>query len=128
MIDAVLGATDRARANVSLEMRRGVNSLATVASLAPLLGVLMTARGVVCSFPGFAGQAWQIRSIIFNNLASSLAWTCVGLVVGILALFCYRYLQARLETIAFEAKSGSIELANLLARNSWRPVRISLCP
>jgi hypothetical protein len=98
------------------EMKQGLYGLATIACLAPWVGLFGTIVGIVDSFTGFAGQRDAVRRAILWNLSQSLWPTTWGLLVGIVALWCFRYLEARLQILNHEMESASLELLNQLSR------------
>ena len=113
-------ATNAAIAAVHLELKHRVGTLATIASIAPLLGLLIATEGIVESFAGCGGERSFCMSLLADRLANSLTRATVGLFVGILALVCYRILCAKLENLHLEMKNVVLELANtlLLARQN----------
>jgi biopolymer transport protein ExbB/TolQ len=96
-------------------MKRGVNCLATVAAVAPLLGILITVDGIVGSFIGCGGEKSICMATVVDRLANAIARGAIGLLVGILASLYYRYLQAKLEGLDMEMRNATLELANALS-------------
>src|SRR5271155_1525414 len=78
------------------EMKQGLYGLATIACVAPWVGLFGNVLGIVNSFQGFAGQKDAVRLAILWNLSQSMWPTAFGISVGIMALWCYRYLEGRL--------------------------------
>jgi biopolymer transport protein ExbB/TolQ len=93
-------------------MKKGVNSLA----IAPLLGMLITVDGIVGSFIGCDGEKSTCMAAVVDRLANSLDRCAIGLLVGILASLCYRFLLARLEELDVEMRNATLALANALSR------------
>jgi biopolymer transport protein ExbB/TolQ len=96
-------------------MKHGLNSLASVAATAPLVGFFGTVFGAIGSFRGLGterstGMIWTAK-----YLSASLVPTALGLLVGVLAFFCYKYLVVRLENFDIEMKNASLELIDALA-------------
>src|SRR5262245_55414740 len=114
-IDAVMRAAVRCAATVHADMKRDVNRLATIASIAPLLGLLITLEGIVDSFIGCGGEKWTCLAAVVGRLSNAMARGALGLVVGILSSLCYRYLQSRLEEFDVEMKTMTLALVNVLA-------------
>jgi len=83
-------------------MKRGLNSLASIAATAPLVGLFGTVLGVFGSFRGLGTEESSLMSWMAKPLSESLAPTALGLCVGILAFCFYRYLLARLENFDIE--------------------------
>ena len=119
-LQAIRKASKRAARDVRFEMSRGVGNVATIASVAPWVGMFGTVFGIVDSFGPVNGE----KSAIIARLAESLSWsiwfTGLGLLVGLIALWCHRYLATRLETIDQEMDSYSLELVNQLAHCDGR--------
>jgi len=111
-------ASERAAVGVHFEMKRGLNGLACIATVAPMLGFLATVRGVVGSFKGLSGDEHIAAIYMAREIAESLAPTAFGLIVAILAYLGYRYLCDKLEIIDIEMKNISVELVDELARLS----------
>ena len=125
ILEMVGRASKRSSAVVREEMRAGVYGLATIASLAPWVGLFGTILGMANSFPGYDGPRLSIRPIIFENLSQSLWPTAFGLAVGLMSLWFYRYLTGRLRTFDLEMENASIDLLNQLSRF---PGRFAIAP
>jgi hypothetical protein len=97
-------------------MGAGLYGLATIASIAPWVGMFGTIVGMTNSFPGYDGPRVSIRPIIFELLSESLWPTAFGLFVGLMALWFYKYLAARLGTFDLEMDNATLELLNTLSR------------
>jgi len=97
-------------------MKRGLNSLASIAATAPLVGLFGTVLGVFGSFRGLGTERSTLLRFYAKSLSESLAPTALGLVVGVLAFCFYRYLVTRLENFDIEMKNGSLQLMDELAR------------
>jgi biopolymer transport protein ExbB/TolQ len=98
-------------------MKRGLNSLASIAAAAPLTGFFGTAIGAMDSFKGLLTErSIDIGKRMAKDLSESLMPTALGLFVAVLAFFCYKYLLSRLETFDVEMQCGSLELIDELAR------------
>jgi hypothetical protein len=95
-------------------MRQGLNSLATVASIAPLVGIFGTLIGIANSFPGITGEKNTVMAATFARLSDACVPTALGLLVGVPALWFYKYLAARLECFDRDMENASFELVNLL--------------
>jgi hypothetical protein len=100
-------------------MGTGLHSLATIASLAPFVGIF----GTVWTFPNafgppFNGNDARARALafMFDHFATSMWFTAFGLLVGLMSLWFYRYLTGRLHTFDLEMESASLDLLNQLSR------------
>lgn len=115
-LDAVKRASAHSAAVIHGEMKRGLNSLASIAVTAPLVGVVGTVIVFVSSFRGIGSERSSGLIWFFRALPDSLAPTALGLVVAVLAFCFYRYLSARLENFDIEMKNASLELVDELAK------------
>jgi len=107
------------------EMRAGVYSLATIASVAPWVGVFGTVITFSDAFPGISGQRESVMAYLFDHLATSMSFTAFGLLVGLMSLWFYRYLTGRLRTFDLEMENASLDLLNQLSRF---PGRFGIAP
>lgn len=96
-------------------LSRGLPWLATTAAGAPMIGFLGTVIGMVQSFYSIAsaGNAASIGDFA-GGIYTALTTTVAGLVVGILALFAYNYLVARINKIMNLMESKTMEFMDLL--------------
>lgn len=109
-------AAQRTAVVVHGELRRGLGGLATVAALAPWLGLFGTVVGIAGSLnKGSAGNPASILGAIANDLSAACVLTALGLLVGLTSLWCYRYLASRLEVFDREMEGASLELVNQLS-------------
>ena len=114
-IEAARRASARSATLIRLQLKRGLNSLATIASTAAWFGLFGTVLGVVNSFPGVNGDKNSIMAVIFELLSHALVPAALGLVVALEAMWCYRYLSVQVEGFEIEMKSASLQLANDLS-------------
>ena len=96
-LNAVL-ATSRSEAIT--EMRRGLWILGTIGSLAPFIGLFGTVWGILRSFHDMATQGSGGFAVVAAGISEALVATAVGLLVAILALAAFNYLQVRAGQIA----------------------------
>jgi len=114
-LDAVRQASARSALLVHIEMKRGLNGLASIAATAPLVGFFGTVFGAIGSFKGLGTERSTGLISIAKDLSESLVPTVLGLLVGVLAFSCYRYLVGRLENFDIEMKNASLEVIDELA-------------
>ncbi len=114
VIEAVKRALRRSANVVHIDLKRGLNSLATIASAAPFVGLLGTLLGIANSFPGCGSEQSACMAAIFERLSESLVPTALGLLVAIPALWGYKYLSSQVEAFDTEMENASGELVNHL--------------
>ena len=93
----------------------GLPWLATTAAGAPMLGFLGTVIGMVRAFFDIASQGTSANISTFSaGIYTALVTTVAGLVVGIIALFAYNYLVARIDSVTNSLESKTMEFMDLL--------------
>jgi hypothetical protein len=116
LLQAVSRASKRSSAVVHQEMNAGVFSLATIASIAPWVGMLGTLFYFPTAFPAISGQREAVQAYIFEHLAEALSFSALGLSVGLIAFWSYRYLTSRLSSLGLEMESARLDVLNQLSR------------
>ncbi len=111
VLEAVNRASQRSRAVVREELKAGVYDLATIASIAPWIGLLGTTL-TIAALPGYDGPAIGLWRLVLTHRATSMGYTAFGLVVGVVAFWFYRYLSERLLALDREMENASLGLLN----------------
>ena len=94
---------------------KGLPWLATTAAGAPMLGFLGTVIGMVQAFFDISSQGNAASISTFaGGIYTALVTTVAGLVVGVIALFAYNYLVARIEKLVFQMEANSIAFMDIL--------------
>ena len=103
-----------------LEKNLGV--LATIAHIAPLLGLLGTVTGMVRAFQVIQEKATSLYPVNPGDLAGgiweALITTVAGLSVAIPTFVAYNYLVSRVKGFVTEMDRASTELINMLGQRS----------
>ena len=104
------------------QLERRLGLLATIAFIAPLLGLLGTIIGLIDAFvkvsaqSGFTGSA-DIASGIYQSLLA----TAAGLIVAIPCAVGYSYLSARVNALMHDLERAGIEIVNLITEHRHPP-------
>lgn len=97
------------------KLGKGFTWLATTAAGAPMLGFLGTVTGMVRAFFSLASAGNNANiSILANGIYEALVTTVAGLIVGIIALFAYNYLSARVSQVMNQLENKTMEFMDLL--------------
>jgi biopolymer transport protein TolQ len=87
--------------------------LPTIVTLAPFVGLLGTAWGILITFSGLHTEGTvSSNSAVLGGLSTALATTVLGLVIAIPALIAYNYLKSSLREYSLDMNSF---LGNILA-------------
>ena len=111
----VLGAIENFGNLEVAKLEKGFPWLATAAAGAPMLGFLGTVTGMVRAFYNMAsaGTSADITTLS-GGIYEALVTTVAGLVVGIIALFAYNYLVARVDGVVNQLEAKTMEFMDLL--------------
>jgi biopolymer transport protein ExbB len=101
------------------KFNRGLPLLDTAITIAPLLGLLGTVMGMIRSFGLIAGEL-DAPAAITGGIAEALIATAFGLLVAIMALLPFNYLNARMEEARAELEEAGNRLEILLVRGGVR--------
>ena len=97
------------------ELSVGLPWLATTAAGAPMIGFLGTVIGMVKAFFAIAqaGSSATIDSFA-DGIYAALVTTVAGLIVGILALFAYNFLVARVNKVMNNLEAATMEFMDVI--------------
>ena len=101
----------------SIEMaflEKGLVWLATVISVAPMLGFLGTVWGMVEAFRAIAAANDISPSIVANGISTALLTTMFGLVVAILIQIVNNYFISRIDQLIVDMEESSVDLVDTL--------------
>jgi biopolymer transport protein ExbB len=106
-----------AAANLELQQfNRGISPLDTIVTLAPLEGLFGTVTGMIHAFGLLGASELGAPTVITGGIAQALIATAFGLVIAMVALLPFNYLNARLEQARHEIESAAAQLEMLLLR------------
>jgi biopolymer transport protein ExbB len=95
---------------------RGIAILDTIVTLAPLEGLFGTVTGMIRAFGLLGASELGAPTAITGGIAEALIATAFGLLIAMLALLPFNYLNARLEQARQEIETASAKLELLLLR------------
>src|SRR5450432_2964395 len=96
-------------------LERYLGVLATIAFLAPLLGLLGTVAGMIDAFATISSNGgYASVTELSNGVYKSLLTTAAGLVVATPTFVAYSYLSARVNTLMHEMERAGIEVVHML--------------
>tara|TARA_B100002003_G_C13990913_1_gene478831 strand:- start:155 stop:826 length:672 start_codon:yes stop_codon:yes gene_type:complete len=103
------------------EMERYLNTLGTVAAIAPLLGLLGTVIGMIKVFTSIKLEGTGNAALLAGGISEALITTAAGLTVAIPSLFFYRFFQRRVDELVISMEQEALKLVEVL--NSDRAER-----
>ena len=97
------------------KLEKGLEWLATTAAGAPMIGFLGTVIGMVNAFYNLASAGTSANiAVLADGIYGALVTTVAGLIVGIIALFAYNYLTARVGKVMNMLERKTMEFMDLL--------------
>lgn len=109
---SMVKAMESAAAEEIKRMRRYMNVLDTMITVAPLLGIFGTVIGIITSFDLLGSSGIEHPQAVTAGIAQALITTAAGLGIAILSVFPYNYFNSRVENAALtiEKYATSLEI------------------
>ena len=100
------------------ELERFLNSLGTIASISPLLGLLGTVTGIIRAFNAVMLGGMGDPRMLAGGISEALITTAGGLAVAIPSFIAYRYLRGKVERIVIDMEKIAVSFADSLGARS----------
>ena len=113
----------RRLAETNAGLRQGLWVLGTIASSAPFVGLFGTVVGIMESFKAIGSSGKSGFSVVAAGISEALIATAAGIIVAVVALLFYNFLQTRVNNIAqdFRLKmEDAVELLNIARRRQGK--------
>ncbi|WP_439108023.1 MotA/TolQ/ExbB proton channel family protein [Congregibacter sp.] len=119
--DVMKESIEEAAGHVVHDLERYLNTLGTIAAIAPLLGLLGTVVGMIRVFAEIMSQGTGNASALAGGISEALITTAAGLCVAIPALVMHRYFSGRIDGIVIELEQQTIKLVDALHAREEEP-------
>lgn len=119
-VELARNESERQKEKIAAELRRGLNILATVGSIAPFVGLLGTVVGIIGAFQGIGASGSGGIAAVSTGIAEALVETAFGLMVAIPAVILFNYLSARIAGIELALGRSMGELLDELENHHGR--------
>jgi biopolymer transport protein ExbB len=96
------------------ELERFLNTLGTIASISPLLGLLGTVTGIIRAFNAVMLGGMGDPRLLAGGISEALITTAGGLAVAIPSFIAYRYLRGKVERIVIDMEKIAVTFADSL--------------
>jgi biopolymer transport protein ExbB len=113
-------AFEAAGRNAAHQLERYLNALATIASAAPLLGLLGTVIGMIEIFGSQSPGSGTNPAQLAHGISVALYNTAFGLMVAIPSLMCHRYFRGRVNDYLHDMEQGAERVMHQLLRLTTR--------
>ncbi len=109
---SMIRAMESAGAEEIKRMRRYMEVIDTMITVAPLLGIFGTVLGIITSFDVLGTTGIEHPEAVTAGIAQALLTTATGLGIAILSVFPYNYFNSRVEnaSLSIEKYATSLEI------------------
>lgn len=99
---------------VVLELERYLNTLGTIAAIAPLLGLLGTVIGMIKVFAAITTAGVGNPTVLAGGISEALITTAAGLTVAIPALMFHRYFNGKVEKLVIIMEEEALKMVEVM--------------
>lgn len=116
--EAMKESVEQAGRQVVHDLERFLNTLGTIASVSPYLGLLGSVLGMMKVFSTFSAAGDEIvnPARLAGGISEILVATAAGLAVAIPSLIFYRYFQGRVAELTVRMEEEALQLIDALNR------------
>ena len=100
--------------HVTLSLEKNLNTLGTIAAIAPLLGLLGTVIGMIKVFAVITTEGVGNPETLAGGISEALITTATGLVVAIPSLIFYRYFRGKINLLVVDMEQQAMKLIEIL--------------
>ena len=110
--EQVVKAMDDYGVHIVAALERHLPILATISSVAPMLGFLGTVQGMIVAFKDIVMKMGEVNIVeaAASGIMVSLMTTCFGLIVGIPAYIAYNYFTSVINRFVLDVEESATEL------------------
>ena len=112
--DVMKESISEAASHVVHDLEKYLNSLGTVAAIAPLLGLLGTVVGMIDVFTQITTVGTGNANALAGGISEALLTTAAGLIVAIPALVMHRYYTGLIYTTVVDQEREAIKLVDAI--------------
>ena len=112
--DEMLERLSRRLVETNAELKHSLWILGSISASAPFIGLFGTVLGIMESFKAIGTTGKSGFSVVAAGISESLIATAAGIIVAVVALLFYNYLQTRVNSIATDFRLKMEELADII--------------
>ena len=99
---------------VAHSLERFLNTLGTISSITPLLGLLGTVIGMIKVFTVITSQGVGDPSVLSEGISEALLTTAAGLSVAIPSLMFYRYFRGKVDDLVVTMEQEALKMVEVM--------------
>lgn len=100
--------------HVAYDLERFLNTLGTIASISPLLGLLGTVIGMIKVFTVITAHGVGDPSVLSEGISEALITTAAGLSVAIPSLMFHRYFRGRVDELIIAMEQEALKMVEVM--------------
>lgn len=100
--------------HVTVSLERNLNTLGTIAAIAPLIGLLGTVIGMIKVFAVITTEGVGNPETLAGGISEALITTATGLVVAIPSLIFYRFFRGKISRLVVDMEEQAMKLIEIL--------------
>jgi biopolymer transport protein ExbB len=97
-----------------VKLEKYLNSLGTIAQIAPLLGLLGTVIGMIDVFTVITEQGTGDSGALAHGISEALITTATGLIIAIPALIFHRHFERKVDELVAEMEQEALKMVEVL--------------
>lgn len=96
------------------ELEKYLNTLGTIASITPLLGLLGTVIGMIKVFAAIMAHGVGDPAVLAGGISQALITTATGLTIAIPTLMFYRFFRGRIDELVINMEDEAVKLLEMM--------------
>jgi len=112
--DVMKEAIEEEGRQVAHQLERHLNTLGTIASISPLLGLLGTVIGMIKVFTAITSAGGGNPAVLADGISQALITTAAGLSVAIPSIIFHRVLTGRVDELLVAMEQQAIKLVEVI--------------
>ena len=100
--------------HVTLSLEKNLNTLGTIAAIAPLMGLLGTVIGMIKVFAVITTEGVGNPETLAGGISEALITTATGLLIAIPTLIFYRYFRGKIAHLVVDMEEQAMKLIEIL--------------
>ncbi|MCB1786555.1 MAG: MotA/TolQ/ExbB proton channel family protein [Chromatiaceae bacterium] len=112
--DVMKEAIEEEGRQVVHELERYLNTLGTIATISPLLGLFGTVLGMIKVFSAITDAGVGNPAVLAGGISEALITTAAGLSVAIPAVIFHRYLSGRVDRIVLGMEEQALKMVEVM--------------
>jgi biopolymer transport protein ExbB/TolQ len=115
-IESASRGCNRAASLFTQDLKRGFSVLATIATSSPFIGLFGTIFGIITAFRGMQLTGSGGIGAVAGGISEALITTAFGILVAVIALWCYNLLNSKIDVYQAEMENTASEIVDYFMR------------